>query len=97
MYGVPNKSVKVAAAALSSLDLAGKSVAVLGGTSGLGRALALLAAAKGASVTVVGRSFKVRAQCRSITLHAAERSRRATACSARHRTPPRTARAAPAA
>jgi len=38
----------------------GKSVVVVGGTSGVGRALALQLAKKGAKVTVVGRTFKVR-------------------------------------
>jgi NAD(P)-dependent dehydrogenase (short-subunit alcohol dehydrogenase family) len=64
MYGVANKAVLVAAVAASALDLTGKTVAVIGGTSGLGRALALFAASKGATVTVVGRSFKARAAAR---------------------------------
>ena len=38
-----------------SHDLTGKSLLVVGGTSGLGRAIALDAAHKGAKVTVVGR------------------------------------------
>jgi NAD(P)-dependent dehydrogenase (short-subunit alcohol dehydrogenase family) len=64
MYGVANKAVFVAAVAASALDLTGKTVAVIGGTSGVGRALALFAASKGATVTVVGRSFKARAAAR---------------------------------
>ena len=44
--------------ASSPKDLKGKNVAVIGGTSGLGRAIALKAAEDGANVTVVGRSFK---------------------------------------
>jgi NAD(P)-dependent dehydrogenase (short-subunit alcohol dehydrogenase family) len=40
------------------LNLEGKSVLVVGGTSGLGQAIALECQAAGASVTVVGRSFK---------------------------------------
>ena len=43
-------------AALASLDLAGKKVAVVGGTDGLGRAIAHAAASRGAEVTVVGRT-----------------------------------------
>jgi NAD(P)-dependent dehydrogenase (short-subunit alcohol dehydrogenase family) len=64
MYGVANKAVSVAAVAASALDLKSKTVAVIGGTSGVGRALALCAASKGAAVTVVGRSFKARAPAR---------------------------------
>ena len=44
--------------ASSPKDLKGKNVAVIGGTSGLGRAIALKAAEDGATVTVVGRSFE---------------------------------------
>lgn len=40
------------------LDLKGKSVLIVGGTSGLGQAIALECQAAGANVTVVGRSFK---------------------------------------
>jgi NAD(P)-dependent dehydrogenase (short-subunit alcohol dehydrogenase family) len=40
------------------LNLEGKSVLVVGGTSGLGQAVALECQAAGANVTVVGRSFK---------------------------------------
>lgn len=42
----------------SSLDLEGLKVAVVGGTGGLGRAISRLLAARGASVTVVGRTFR---------------------------------------
>lgn len=42
----------------AGLDLRGKTVAVIGGTNGLGRAIARLAAAQGARVLVVGRSFR---------------------------------------
>lgn len=44
--------------ASSPTDLAGKSLLVVGGTSGLGQAIAVKAAKQGAAVTVVGRSFK---------------------------------------
>jgi NAD(P)-dependent dehydrogenase (short-subunit alcohol dehydrogenase family) len=39
-------------------DLAGKRIVVVGGTDGLGRAIARLAAARGARVTVVGRTLR---------------------------------------
>ena len=39
-------------------DVLGKKVLVVGGTSGLGRAIAVEAASRGASVKVVGRIFK---------------------------------------
>ena len=41
----------------NSLDLADKDVVVVGGTNGIGRALALLMAERGATVTVAGRTF----------------------------------------
>lgn len=40
------------------LDLRGRHVVVIGGTDGLGRAIAHQAAARGADVTVVGRTFR---------------------------------------
>ena len=42
----------------SAADLTGKRVAVVGGTGGLGRALAAFMAARGAEVTIVGRTFR---------------------------------------
>jgi NAD(P)-dependent dehydrogenase (short-subunit alcohol dehydrogenase family) len=54
MYGLADTAVKVAR---SSASLAGKRVVVVGGTNGLGRAIALQAATDGAAVTVVGRTF----------------------------------------
>lgn len=42
----------------ASLDLAGLSAAVTGGTGGLGRAIGRLLAARGARVTVVGQTFR---------------------------------------
>jgi NAD(P)-dependent dehydrogenase (short-subunit alcohol dehydrogenase family) len=42
----------------ATLDLSEKNVAVVGGTDGLGRALPRLMAARGAHVTVVGRTFR---------------------------------------
>jgi NAD(P)-dependent dehydrogenase (short-subunit alcohol dehydrogenase family) len=44
--------------AASSLDLAGMKAAVVGGTGGLGRALSRVLASRGASVTVVGQTFR---------------------------------------
>jgi NAD(P)-dependent dehydrogenase (short-subunit alcohol dehydrogenase family) len=40
------------------LDLKGRKLAIVGGTDGLGRAIAQLAASRGAQVTVVGRTFR---------------------------------------
>jgi NAD(P)-dependent dehydrogenase (short-subunit alcohol dehydrogenase family) len=42
----------------SSLDLKGKRAAIVGGTGGLGRAIARLLASRGASVIVVGQTFR---------------------------------------
>lgn len=56
MYGVRNLSVNLSIPALKSL--AGKRLTVVGGTSGVGRALAFNAAKIGADVTIVGRSFR---------------------------------------
>ena len=42
----------------ASDDLNGRKVAVVGGTGGLGRAIGRLLAARGASVMVVGRTFR---------------------------------------
>jgi NAD(P)-dependent dehydrogenase (short-subunit alcohol dehydrogenase family) len=58
MFGKTNSSIQYARIAASSIDLAGKRVAVVGGTDGLGRAIARLAAARGADVIVVGRTFR---------------------------------------
>ncbi|HEY0448794.1 SDR family NAD(P)-dependent oxidoreductase [Actinophytocola sp.] len=43
---------------IEQLDLSGKKLAVIGGTNGLGRAIAQQALARGADVTVVGRRFR---------------------------------------
>ncbi len=58
MNGIPDKSLVVHKVAADALDLRGKRVAVVGGTDGLGRAIARLAAARGAEVLVVGRTFR---------------------------------------
>jgi NAD(P)-dependent dehydrogenase (short-subunit alcohol dehydrogenase family) len=58
LNGFPDPSLVVRHAPVSSLDLTGKSLAVVGGTDGLGRAVARLAAARGARVVVVGRTFR---------------------------------------
>ena len=56
--GIPDPSLVVRHAPVASLDLTGKRLAVVGGTDGLGRAIARLAAARGARVLVVGRTFR---------------------------------------
>ena len=60
MFGPPrDKSFSWAKPALESLDLAGRSLVVVGGTDGLGRAITLAAAGRGAAVTVVGRTNRL--------------------------------------
>src|SRR5687768_16436502 len=54
--GVPRTDLKWTPA--SPPDFAGKKVAVVGGTSGIGQAFARLMAKHGASVTVVGQTFR---------------------------------------
>lgn len=56
MNGIPDPSLVVHPPA--SLELSGKRVAVVGGTDGLGRAIARIVADAGAEVTVVGRTFR---------------------------------------
>ena len=58
MNGFPDPSLTVRRVPAASLDLKGKSMAVVGGTDGLGRAIARLAASRGARVLVVGRTFR---------------------------------------
>jgi NAD(P)-dependent dehydrogenase (short-subunit alcohol dehydrogenase family) len=56
--GVPNKNLTWKPVSPESLDLSGKRVVVVGGTGGIGRALSRLMAARGAQVTIVGRTFR---------------------------------------
>lgn len=56
MSGHPDPSVTIDPR--RSPSLSGKRIAIVGGTDGLGRALARLVAARGAEVTVVGRTFR---------------------------------------
>jgi NAD(P)-dependent dehydrogenase (short-subunit alcohol dehydrogenase family) len=58
LSGTPDRNIKLPRIDPARLDLAGKRVAVVGGTGGLGRALATFLAARGAEVTVVGRTFR---------------------------------------
>src|SRR5574341_309338 len=53
-----DKSIAWHRVAPSSLDLKGLKVAVVGGTGGLGRAIGRVLASRGASVTVVGQTFR---------------------------------------
>lgn len=58
MNGIADPSLRIERVAPESLDLSGKKVVVVGGTNGLGRALARFAATRGAMVTIVGRVFR---------------------------------------
>ena len=53
MYGTARPEVTVTPLAADKLDLSGKRVHVIGGTSGIGRALALSCAAKGQNATAI--------------------------------------------
>jgi NAD(P)-dependent dehydrogenase (short-subunit alcohol dehydrogenase family) len=54
----PDHSLTIQPVSVESLDLSGRRVVVFGGTNGIGRAIARLAASRGAEVTVVGRTFR---------------------------------------
>ncbi|MBL9039313.1 MAG: SDR family NAD(P)-dependent oxidoreductase, partial [Archangium sp.] len=56
--GVRRTDLELARAPVQSLDLSGKTAAVVGGTGGIGRAIARLLAERGATVTVVGQTFR---------------------------------------
>ena len=56
--GVPDPSVTIRPVPIERLDLSSKRLAIIGGTNGLGRAIAQQALARGAEVTVVGRTFR---------------------------------------
>jgi len=56
--GTPRKDFTWSRADLHALDLSKLRVAVVGGTGGIGRAIALSLAGRGASVTVVGQTFR---------------------------------------
>lgn len=58
MRGIPDTSFQVTPPPLEALDLTGRSVVVIGGTDGLGRAIAKTIAERGGAVTVVGRTFR---------------------------------------
>lgn len=58
MFGIPDPNVRLDPTPVDQLDLKGRRLAVVGGTDGLGRAIARLAAARGAAVMVVGRTFR---------------------------------------
>jgi NAD(P)-dependent dehydrogenase (short-subunit alcohol dehydrogenase family) len=56
--GVLDPSVTIRPTPIERLDLSLKRLAIIGGTGGLGRAIAQQALARGAEVTVVGRTFR---------------------------------------
>ena len=58
MKAVPDTSMSIRPIAVEQLDLSSKKLVVIGGTNGLGRAIAQQALARGADVTVVGRTFR---------------------------------------
>lgn len=58
MSGIRDTSLTWHRAPVSGLALAGKKAVVVGGTDGLGRAIARRLAERGAEVTVVGRTFR---------------------------------------
>jgi hypothetical protein len=53
-----NPSIRLNPERVDGLDLSGRKLLAVGGTNGLGRAIARLALARGAHVTVVGRTFR---------------------------------------
>jgi NAD(P)-dependent dehydrogenase (short-subunit alcohol dehydrogenase family) len=56
--GVPDPSLTIRPIPVERLDLSSRRLVVVGGTNGLGRAIAQQALARGAEVTVVGRTFR---------------------------------------
>src|ERR1700716_3307305 len=56
--GVADPSVAIRPILIERVDLSTKNLAVIGGTNGLGRAIARQALVRGAEVTVVGRTFR---------------------------------------
>jgi NAD(P)-dependent dehydrogenase (short-subunit alcohol dehydrogenase family) len=58
MSGIRDTTLTWARKPTASMQLEGRSVVVVGGTGGLGRAIAQRAAARGARVTVVGQTFR---------------------------------------
>lgn len=58
LTGVRNREVDIHPFPLAELDLSGQHLAIIGGTNGLGQAIAQQALQVGARVTVVGRTFR---------------------------------------
>ena len=58
MFGKVNKAITLNKLSVNTLNLANKKVVVVGGTDGLGRAIARLCESKGAEISVIGRTFR---------------------------------------
>lgn len=58
MKGVRDPSVTIRPTSIERLNLSTKKIAIIGGTNGLGRAIAKQALTRGADVTVIGRTFR---------------------------------------
>ncbi|MFN0245303.1 MAG: SDR family NAD(P)-dependent oxidoreductase [Kofleriaceae bacterium] len=56
--GIPRKDLSWRRVEIDALDLAGLRAAIIGGTGGLGRSLALQLSSRGADVIVVGQTFR---------------------------------------
>src|SRR4051812_4920766 len=58
LSGVPDATIRWTPVPVAQLDLKGRRAAVVGGTGGLGQAIARALASRGAQVAVVGQTFR---------------------------------------